>query len=189
MDVNQVSSINFYIATLDYWKVYPVYPHVCWLCTCLLLIDACWIMFLDDLPQNIAAFPTDSPTWQRYALSRKTIYEWLEIGDFKDFPLEWLDQITWVNPNCGMLGMLGMFHTVDPPYIKWTPNGLRWECWEVITPPERKYSVWIGGSILGSLSTFQQMWISKAEYDEAGPTIVHRKCMWGLTGCHWMGQI
>ena len=28
-------------------------------------------------------------------------------------------------------------------------------------PPERKYSVWIGGSILASLSTFQRMWISK----------------------------
>lgn len=32
---------------------------------------------------------------------------------------------------------------------------------KVIAPPERKYSVWIGGSILGSLSTFQRMWISK----------------------------
>ena len=39
-----------------------------------------------------------------------------------------------------------------------------------------KYSVWIGGSILASLSTFQQMWISKTEYDESGPSIVHRKC-------------
>jgi len=47
---------------------------------------------------------------------------------------------------------------------------------KVVAPPERKYSVWIGGSILSSLSTFQQMWISKAEYDESGPTIVHRKC-------------
>merc|ERR1711939_569957 len=47
---------------------------------------------------------------------------------------------------------------------------------KVIAPPERKYSVWIGGSILASLTTFQQMWISKAEYDEAGPSIVHRKC-------------
>ncbi|KAK3563756.1 hypothetical protein QTP86_034482, partial [Hemibagrus guttatus] len=34
----------------------------------------------------------------------------------------------------------------------------------IIAPPERKYSVWIGGSILASLSTFQQMWISKEEY-------------------------
>jgi actin beta/gamma 1 len=46
----------------------------------------------------------------------------------------------------------------------------------VVAPPERKYSVWIGGSILSSLSTFQSMWISKAEYDESGPAIVHRKC-------------
>nr|TKR60106.1 actin family protein [Populus alba] len=46
---------------------------------------------------------------------------------------------------------------------------------KVVAPPERKYSVWIGGSILASLSTFQQMWISKAEYDESGPSIVHRK--------------
>lgn len=47
---------------------------------------------------------------------------------------------------------------------------------KVVAPPERKYSVWIGGSILASLSTFQQMWISKEEYDESGPSIVHRKC-------------
>ncbi|KAH7442206.1 hypothetical protein KP509_03G076700 [Ceratopteris richardii] len=47
---------------------------------------------------------------------------------------------------------------------------------KVVAPPERKYSVWIGGSILASLSTFQQMWISKDEYDETGPSIVHRKC-------------
>nr|CAD1818002.1 unnamed protein product [Ananas comosus var. bracteatus] len=47
---------------------------------------------------------------------------------------------------------------------------------KVVAPPERKYSVWIGGSILTSLSTFQQMWVTKAEYDESGPPIVHRKC-------------
>jgi len=47
---------------------------------------------------------------------------------------------------------------------------------KIIAPPERKYSVWIGGSILASLSTFQTMWITKAEYDESGPAIVHRKC-------------
>lgn len=47
---------------------------------------------------------------------------------------------------------------------------------KITAPPERKYSVWIGGSILASLNTFQQMWISKEEYDESGPSIVHRKC-------------
>ena len=47
---------------------------------------------------------------------------------------------------------------------------------KVVAPPERKYSVWMGGSILSSLSSFGDMWISKAEYDESGPSIVHRKC-------------
>ncbi|CAG2247322.1 ACTB_G1 [Mytilus edulis] len=53
------------------------------------------------------------------------------------------------------------------------PNSMKTK---IIAAPERKYSVWIGGSILGSLSTFGQMWISKQEYDECGPSIVHRKC-------------
>jgi len=47
---------------------------------------------------------------------------------------------------------------------------------KVTAPPERKYSVWIGGSILASLSTFQNLWCTKDEYDEAGTSIIHRKC-------------
>jgi len=47
---------------------------------------------------------------------------------------------------------------------------------EVEASEERKYSVWTGGSILSSLSTFQQMWITREEYDETGPGIVHKKC-------------
>ncbi|ULT80762.1 hypothetical protein L3Y34_010963 [Caenorhabditis briggsae] len=47
---------------------------------------------------------------------------------------------------------------------------------KIIAPPERKYSVWMGGSILASLDSFQEMWICKEEYDDAGPSIVHRKC-------------
>jgi len=48
---------------------------------------------------------------------------------------------------------------------------------KIIRPPERKISQWIGGSILASLSTFQEMWVTSAEYAESGPTIVHRKCL------------
>jgi actin, other eukaryote len=44
----------------------------------------------------------------------------------------------------------------------------------IATAAERKYAVWIGGSILSSLSTFQNMWISRGEYDEQGVSIVHR---------------
>jgi len=47
---------------------------------------------------------------------------------------------------------------------------------KVVAPPERKYSVWIGGSILSSLSTFASMWVKKEEYEESGATIVHKKC-------------
>ncbi|XP_047337349.1 actin-66-like [Impatiens glandulifera] len=44
----------------------------------------------------------------------------------------------------------------------------------VFAPPERKYLVWIGGSIFAYLSPFKKVMISKAEYDEFGPSIVHR---------------
>lgn len=47
---------------------------------------------------------------------------------------------------------------------------------KVIKAPDSPYQAWIGGSILASLSTFEAMWITKEEYDEAGPGIVHRKC-------------
>ena len=48
---------------------------------------------------------------------------------------------------------------------------------KVIAPPERKYLAWLGGSILASTSTFPKMCITKVEYDEQGPTIVHRRCL------------
>ncbi|KAI9673988.1 MAG: NuA4 histone acetyltransferase subunit [Caeruleum heppii] len=41
---------------------------------------------------------------------------------------------------------------------------------------ERKFGSWIGGSILGSLGTFHQMWISKKEWDEHGSSIIERRC-------------
>eukprot|EP00029_Vermamoeba_vermiformis_P001960 TRINITY_DN1222_c1_g1_i1.p1 TRINITY_DN1222_c1_g1~~TRINITY_DN1222_c1_g1_i1.p1 ORF type:complete len:375 (-),score=70.72 TRINITY_DN1222_c1_g1_i1:70-1194(-) len=43
----------------------------------------------------------------------------------------------------------------------------------IIAPPERKYSTWIGGSIMGSLSASRFM--SKEEYDEHGPAYTHTK--------------
>ena len=46
---------------------------------------------------------------------------------------------------------------------------------KIISPPERKYSPWIGGSILVSLSNFDQ-WMAKDEYDAYGPSYMARKC-------------
>ncbi len=56
--------------------------------------------------------------------------------------------------------------TLFPPTIK--PN--------LVVPAERKYSVWLGGSILSSLSTFREQWITKGQYEEHGPDIVHKRC-------------
>ena len=46
----------------------------------------------------------------------------------------------------------------------------------IVTPPDRNNSSWIGGRILSSMSTFGSMCMSKAEYEEIGPGIVHKKC-------------
>ena len=43
-------------------------------------------------------------------------------------------------------------------------------------PVERKFGSWIGGSILASLGTFHQMWISRKEYEEQGAGIVEKRC-------------
>ena len=46
-----------------------------------------------------------------------------------------------------------------------------------ITSPPYNYAAWTGGSLLASMNIFPEMCISKAEYDECGPSIVHRKCL------------
>jgi len=43
----------------------------------------------------------------------------------------------------------------------------------IVASPERKYAVWLGGSILSSLTSFEDMWVTKNQYDEAGPAVVH----------------
>nr|QGN00872.1 ActL2 [Drosophila affinis] len=48
---------------------------------------------------------------------------------------------------------------------------------KIDAPAQRNFSVWLGGSILSSLTAFQHMWVSKADYDEVGPDVVNRKCL------------
>ncbi|KAH6915145.1 brg1-associated factor b [Coprinopsis sp. MPI-PUGE-AT-0042] len=43
-------------------------------------------------------------------------------------------------------------------------------------PVERRYGGWLGGSILASLGTFHQLWISKEEWQEHGKAIVGQRC-------------
>lgn len=45
----------------------------------------------------------------------------------------------------------------------------------VIDDSERDYAAWVGASILTSLSIFENMWISRRQYNEYGPSIMHGK--------------
>jgi actin-related protein 4 len=42
---------------------------------------------------------------------------------------------------------------------------------------ERSFASWIGASILASLGTFQQMWLSRAEYEEEGAAAIEKRCV------------
>eukprot|EP00435_Cladocopium_sp_Y103_P018370 s2833_g4.t1 len=46
---------------------------------------------------------------------------------------------------------------------------------KVVAPPERKYTAWMGGSILCSLTSFEEMWISQSAYDESGHHVIRSK--------------
>lgn len=59
--------------------------------------------------------------------------------------------------------MVNLGATTNRVRVHATPHGLN--------------SVWVGGSILSSLTTFERMWVAKHEYDDEGPYAIHRKCI------------
>uniref|UniRef100_A0A8C9URM2 Actin like 7B n=1 Tax=Spermophilus dauricus TaxID=99837 RepID=A0A8C9URM2_SPEDA len=61
----------------------------------------------------------------------------------------------------------------QPSFLALAPSTMKIK---IIAPPERKYSVWIGGSILASLQAFQQLWVSKEEFEERGSAAIYSKC-------------
>ena len=46
---------------------------------------------------------------------------------------------------------------------------------QIAAAPERKYSTWIGGSILASLDTFKKIWVTKEQYFDEGARILDSK--------------
>ena len=42
---------------------------------------------------------------------------------------------------------------------------------------QRKDTAWIGGSIITSINTFNDKWITKGEFEESGAAIVHKKSL------------
>ncbi|KAI8039904.1 hypothetical protein M5D96_007329 [Drosophila gunungcola] len=79
--------------------------------------------------------------------------------------------------NIVLSGGTTMFRNIEHRFLqdltKMAPPSIRIK---INASPERRFSVWSGGSVLASLTSFQNMWIDSMEYDEVGPTIVHRKC-------------
>ena len=57
-----------------------------------------------------------------------------------------------------------------PPVVKlrvsWAPGG----------PIERRFGAWIGGSIVSCQPNFYQYWVTKADYEETGKSIVEKRC-------------
>ena len=68
----------------------------------------------------------------------------------------------------------GMTERLNKEVVALAPSTMKIK---VIDPPERKYSVWMGGSILASLPNFQPMFMTKSDYsDFGGAAYIHRKC-------------
>jgi len=46
----------------------------------------------------------------------------------------------------------------------------------LLTPADGHLSAWNGAAILSSLNLFHSLWITKQQYNDHGPSIVHRRC-------------
>lgn len=76
---------------------------------------------------------------------------------------------------CGGSAMFqGFSERIEKEVIALAPPSMRVR---VFAPPERRNSVWLGGSVLGAQEFFRQtMAVSKKLYQEVGANIVHKKC-------------
>ncbi|KAK8917001.1 Actin-related protein 4 [Platanthera zijinensis] len=76
----------------------------------------------------------------------------------------------------GTASMQQLKERLEKDLIEESPQAARVKVLASGNSTERRFSVWIGGSILASLGSFQQMWFSKGEYEEHGASYIQRKC-------------
>jgi actin len=67
----------------------------------------------------------------------------------------------------------GLSERLEKEITRLAPTGTKVQ---VFALPERKFGAWIGGSIFAGLPTFPEIMITRQEYNDEGPGIVHRKC-------------
>nr|XP_048681035.1 actin-related protein T2-like isoform X2 [Caretta caretta] len=79
--------------------------------------------------------------------------------------------------NMVLSGGSSLFHGLDERIFKGlehqAPKGVPIK---IIAPTDRWFSAWIGASVITSLTSFKQMWITAADYKDFGPNIVQRRC-------------
>ena len=67
----------------------------------------------------------------------------------------------------------GFPERLEKEIVRLAPKGMKVR---IFAFPEHENAVWIGGSILASLSDFPKIVVTRSEYKEVGPRIVHEKC-------------
>ena len=68
----------------------------------------------------------------------------------------------------------GISHRLNLELSSSIPSGMKFKI-NAQLPNEKQHAAWIGGSILSICGSFQQMWISKQEYQEYGPNICNQR--------------
>ncbi|CAL0324347.1 unnamed protein product [Lupinus luteus] len=76
----------------------------------------------------------------------------------------------------GTASMQQLKERLEKELLEESPHAARVKVLASGNATERRFSVWIGGSILASLGSFQQMWFSKTEYEEHGASYIQRRC-------------
>jgi actin-like protein 6A len=76
----------------------------------------------------------------------------------------------------GTTSMQQMKERLEKDLVEESPQAARVKVLASGNATERRFSGWIGWSILASLGSFQQMWFSKSEYEEHGASYIQRKC-------------
>src|SRR3990167_6938553 len=80
----------------------------------------------------------------------------------------------WVVGGNSLLG--GFIERYEKSLYQIAPQSARIKVYSPTKNIERVFASWIGGSVLGSTGCFQNMWMSRKEYEEDGPSIFKRKC-------------
>ena len=129
--------------------------------------------------------------WPYFLKSGALWDPFVAIHGFHSIPL----QFTWLDQNKQLINSCRLIFIIVHCYpIHLSINFYRYSCsnlcflWRVISgilqPPEYMpenltvYSAWVGGAILAKVVFPQNQHVTKADYDETGPSIVHRKCFW-----------